>query len=224
MKLIICVLLMLLMSTFFISSYSQNPDIYLLKHINHLDAGTGFNNTMLFITNSASVIEITGTLGMGLAGWKTGDQKLMGTAIVAGSSFIVNLIATTALKYSINRPRPMASYPDQIIDHGVWLTNSHSFPSGHTSAAFAFATSITLAYPVWYIALPAYLWASSVGFSRMYLGVHYPSDIAGGILVGAGSAYLTYRLNDWWNEKHSEDQIHAKALIAYQEFSDFSGR
>ncbi|MDO9339524.1 MAG: phosphatase PAP2 family protein, partial [Bacteroidales bacterium] len=53
----------------------------------------------------------------------------------------------------------------------------------------------TLAYPKWYIIVPSYTWASTVAYSRMDLGVHYPSDVLIGALVGAGSAYLTYKIN-----------------------------
>ena len=63
-------------------------------------------------------------------------------------------------------------------------------PSGHTALAFALATSAALEYKKWYVAVPAFLWASAVGYSRMYLGVHYFSDVLTGAAVGVGSAYL----------------------------------
>lgn len=199
-------------------AYSQNLDINLLEPINHIDAGTGFNNSMLFITHSATVFEIGGVLGMGFMGWLKDNDKLTQTAITTGATLGVNLILTTAIKYAVNRPRPTAAYPDRIINHGVWLTK-HSFPSGHTSSAFAFATSLTLAFPEWYVAVPAYVWASSVAFSRMYFGVHYPSDVLGGIIVGAGSAYLTYRLKNWWDEQQcSSSQMKSSAALAYSGF------
>ena len=61
--------------------------------------------------------------------------------------------------------------------------------------AFATATSLSLTYPKWYIIVPAYSWAGAVGYSRMHLGVHYPSDVFIGALVGAGSAWLTHAMN-----------------------------
>jgi membrane-associated phospholipid phosphatase len=67
-----------------------------------------------------------------------------------------------------------------------------SFPSGHTSMAFSLATSVSLAYPKWYVIFPSYLWAGAVGYSRMDLGVHYPSDVLFGAALGAGSAYLCH--------------------------------
>jgi len=61
--------------------------------------------------------------------------------------------------------------------------------------AFATATSLSLEYPKWYVIVPAYTWAGTVGYSRMHLGVHYPSDVLIGALVGAGSAFITHKVN-----------------------------
>ena len=72
---------------------------------------------------------------------------------------------------------------------------SPSFPSGHTSSAFATATSLSLAYPEWYVIVPSFAYAGTVAYSRMHLGVHYPSDVAAGALIGAGCAYLTFKVN-----------------------------
>jgi undecaprenyl-diphosphatase len=57
------------------------------------------------------------------------------------------------------------------------------------------ATSLSLATKKWYVAVPAYLWASGVAYSRMYLGVHYPSDLLGGIVIGIGTSFLTWKID-----------------------------
>ncbi len=61
-----------------------------------------------------------------------------------------------------------------------------------------------MAYPKWYIIAPSFAWASAVGYSRMALGVHYPSDVLAGAIIGSGSAYLCYKLNKWVNKKQSK--------------------
>lgn len=96
------------------------------------------------------------------------------------------------MKYSINRNRPY----DQVgISSNFYREPSPAFPSGHTSNAFTSATSFVLAYPKWYIAIPAYSWATAVGYSRIHTGVHYPSDVFIGALVGTAGAYITAFLN-----------------------------
>ena len=79
-------------------------------------------------------------------------------------------------------------------------------PSGHTSSVFATATSLSMAYPKWYVVVPSFVWAGSVGYSRMHLGVHYPSDVIIGALVGSGSAILTRKANQWLNSKRHTRQ------------------
>ncbi len=90
------------------------------------------------------------------------------------------------LKNVIKRDRPAM----KIDFYEAWITPSDqfSFPSGHTAAAFLFACLFAHLYPL--VAIPVYLWASLVGASRVLLGVHYPSDIAAGALLGTGCAFL----------------------------------
>ena len=88
-------------------------------------------------------------------------------------------------------PRPYEVDP-RIVQWSVG--GGFSFPSGHTTEAFAAATALTLLFPKWQVALPVFCWATLVAFSRIYLGVHYPFDILGGISIGFTSSYLLYRL------------------------------
>jgi len=111
---------------------------------------------------------------------------------------------TYSTKHIVNRPRPYATYSD--LDNQT-TENDASFPSGHTSNAFALATSLSLNFPKWYVIAPSYLWASSVGYSRLHLGAHYPSDVAAGCLIGTGTAFLSHYLN-----KKIRSRKKAKAL------------
>jgi membrane-associated phospholipid phosphatase len=171
--------------------FSQNCDIRLLRSINSSEILSS-DNFFRFVSNSEAYLVIGIPAGMFTAGVIKNDDQLYRSACITLVTAGVNFGITTALKYSINRDRPFVTYPDILKKSRA---GSPSFPSGHTSGAFAMATSLTLAYPKWYVIVPSYAWAGAVGYSRMYLGVHYPSDVFVGALVGAGSAWLTYVVN-----------------------------
>jgi len=98
-------------------------------------------------------------------------------------SFSTNLAVTYGLKYSINRKRPNGS--------------ELSFPSGHTSAAFQGAAFIHERYGFKY-ALPAYLGATFVGYSRVEADKHYTSDVIAGAIIGTlSSFYFTTKYNGY---------------------------
>jgi undecaprenyl-diphosphatase len=91
----------------------------------------------------------------------------------------------------IARPRPFDTYSFIIK---LSQAGGFSFPSGHTMEAFCVATSLALLFPEKKIILPAFLWAVLVAYSRLALGVHFPSDILGGVVMGAVSATSVFYL------------------------------
>jgi membrane-associated phospholipid phosphatase len=122
-------------------------------------------------------------------------------SLYIGASVLTAVVITNILKYSIDRTRPFDTYSfiEKMTSGG-----SPSFPSGHTSDAFSLATALSIVYPKWYVVVPAYAWAVTVGYSRMALGVHYPGDVLAGALIGAGSAYLCFRGQLWLQKKQTQ--------------------
>lgn len=170
--------------------YAQNSDINLLKTIN-LNRNRSFDKPFEFISNITTPLAIGIPISLFTYSLIKKDKEAEKKAIIIGTSIVAEEGITLVLKYAINRPRPYITYP--FIDN-VITDSDPTFPSGHTGAAFATATSLSLAYPKWYIIAPSFLYAGAVGYSRLHLGLHYPTDVLGGIIVGMGSSYLTYKL------------------------------
>ena len=131
------------------------------------------------------------------------DKQMQKNAAYMIGAFVASSIVTQGMKRIIKRERPFVTYP-YLIKRDVG--GSYSFPSGHTSAAFCTATSLSLLFPKWYVIAPSYLYAASVGYARMYQGVHYPSDVLVGAVVGAGSAWISYKVEKWMDKKHKQNK------------------
>jgi len=180
----------------------QNSDIDILKKIN-LNRNTDIESAMINVTNSAIPVSIGTPIIIYAVGLIENDSTTKKKAIFIGETFAASAFISLALKSITKKDRPYVTYPE--IDNVV-EESSYSFPSGHTSSAFATATSLSMAYPKWYVIAPSFLWAGAVGYSRMYLGVHYPTDVLAGAIVGSGSAFLCYKLNKWINKKRRSNQ------------------
>lgn len=171
---------------------SQNADISLLRKIN-MQRNTGLDGSFKFISNSDTPVILAGPLTVLTIGLIQKDKLTIQKGLVMGGSLCLNGVITMGLKYAVNRQRPFVTYPEiQKLDKA----GSHSFPSGHASSAFAFATSISLAYPKWYVIAPSFAWAGLVGYSRMHLGVHYPSDVLVGALIGIGTGFVMHYIGE----------------------------
>ncbi len=93
------------------------------------------------------------------------------TGVVAGA-----YVVSTSIKLAIGRKRPLV----EDLPHLMATPTGLSFPSSHSSSSFAAARAYSALLP----AGPLYAAASAMAFSRLYLGVHYPSDIAAGVVLG----------------------------------------
>lgn len=100
------------------------------------------------------------------------------------------ILGEVIIKNIVQRPRVFNTYPDiNIIIKGP---TSFSFPSGHTASSFVAAA--ILGYYIKDIKYIVYCFAALIAFSRLYLYVHYPTDIIGGILLGTISAIITIKI------------------------------
>lgn len=174
------------------ASLSQNWEIDLLSSINPAQPTSGFQQN---ISKSVYPLAIATPLSVLAVGIFNKDKKLQKQSYHIIGSLLINTAITQGMKYSINRSRPYEDYPTLI--HPYTIEKDASFPSGHTSTAFAMATSLSIQYKKWYVVVPAFAWAGSVAYSRMYLGEHYPTDVFAGAVIGIGSAYLS----EWLTKK-----------------------
>jgi len=119
-----------------------------------------------------------------------GDPSLQrkGWRLALSGGITVSL--TFALKYAIHRKRPFERLPD-ITPRSK--AGNPSFPSGHAAGAFCVATFLTLESREKMWAAPLFLWAFIVAYGRIYQGVHYPSDVVAGALVGTAVSWGVHR-------------------------------
>jgi undecaprenyl-diphosphatase len=99
-------------------------------------------------------------------------------------AFALERVLYWVLKNGIRRRRPPQVLSD--VNAVVHAADRFSLPSGHTSAAFLFITTLCLVITP--LLAPLYLWAASVGTSRVILGVHFPSDVILGAVLGSSVA------------------------------------
>jgi membrane-associated phospholipid phosphatase len=147
------------------------------------------NYSRLWIA-SAAVLALVG----GRPGRRAAAQGLVS---VAATSAMVNL----AVKRLGRRKRPDRAGVEVPAGRHVRMPTSLSFPSGHSAVAFAFATGVGNRLPV--VAIPLHAVAGVVAYSRVHTGVHHPSDVVVGSVLGTMTAQLTTRALDRYFEKRS---------------------
>ena len=140
-------------------------------------------------TNSAYWVPAAVSVGIIAYAFKEQSTVNKQNAYQTPFSVGIGLGVSEIIKLVVNRERPGDKYPDVI--HPYTVVHGHSFPSGHTTSGFLSAATLSFQYRKAYVSIPAYLWATSVGFSRMRLGEHFPTDVLGGMITGTGGAWLS---------------------------------
>lgn len=146
-------------------------------------------------TASTTAVILASVLAIWL--WYKRQQKLQALAVavtIAGSTLL-----NTLLKVIFARPRPDVFEPLTVV-------HSYSFPSGHTSTAIAFYGLVAMllwrsGHHGW--AILSGLWVLAVAFSRVYLGVHYPSDVLAALALGVIWNVAVMLVYDWYLRRAS---------------------
>ncbi len=142
------------------------------------------NDIMIFITTlgNGGMIWIAATIIL-LIPKKTRKVGIMSAMALLASLIINNNI----VKNLVQRPRPYMTFQDIRIL--IPTPSEFSFPSGHTSSSFA-AASVFYRHLPKKLGVPAVVLAGLIGFSRLYVGVHYPTDVIAGVIMGILLSYL----------------------------------
>ena len=183
---------------------SQSLDYRVLKSLNQ-GSLPNWDKTMKGVSFSVYPAMPITVIGIWSHGFFKKDETMMRNGYRSAATIGLAIALSMGLKYVVNRPRPFVEYPNSIIKRDD--VGPYSFPSGHTASAFATATTISLSYKKWYVTIAAYVYAGFVGYSRMRLGVHYPSDVLGGIVAGIGSGLLVWKLDRLLTTTHSGANI-----------------
>lgn len=124
-------------------------------------------------------------------GEKNRDIALNGF-LIAGAE-IVQFGVMTGIKSLVQRERPFIAHKDCIIPNDT--ESFWSFPSGHSGGSACLATVLSLRYKNWIVTSASVTYSLYTMFARLHLGVHYPTDVAAGALVGIGSGILLHSLS-----------------------------
>lgn len=140
----------------------------------------------LFSTGNLPQLIAGGVAGVFLAGDRAVKRDVLKVLVAIAIAFVVAKLG----QHLIATDRPfVVGLGKQWVPHSA----SRSLPSSHASVAFAFAVATALAARHWYWVVSALVVAALISWSRIYLGLHFPSDILAGALVGAASGWLACR-------------------------------
>ena len=158
----------------------------LLEQFGHIGNRLGHGSTLVFLSGFALC-----------AGYLWKRQKLVHVGVQSIIAHAIAGLVTQIIKHTVGRPRPRLAHQDHWEIGPSFQSGLDAFPSGHSSASFAVATVFARQYPryAWIL----YLTATSVAFSRIIKGSHFPTDACAGAFLGyVISSVFTRPLREWW--------------------------
>ena len=173
-----------LLALYFYVNLLDSLDISLLRQIN-VNRIRALDDFFIFITQTGPIIAALIPLVFILFGFMKKNRKIWMKGFMIAAPYLLAVVLTNSVKAIVARPRPFStfSFIQKLSDGG-----SGSFPSGHTSDVFSIAVIVSVFFPRLGVIIPIFIWAILVGYSRMDLGVHYPTDVLSGAFVGVSSS------------------------------------
>jgi len=163
------------------SLFAENIDESLSRQIRENFKSPFMDKTMEGFSELGSY-EVTSLILIGM--YTVGNNKLRNTTKLSTFSIIGAVSVCSLLKWVVNRERPC----------GNTSRFNSSFPSGHATGAFAFSYIVAKQYPK--LTIPLYLTATTIAFSRVYLGKHYITDVLAGGALGTASGWIVMKNNN----------------------------
>lgn len=168
-------------------NYLKKIDVVVLNWINISFRNKTFDRIMPLITSAGNLGIVWIVISVLLLA--KSDYRLLGMMILA-SLLITTIVGEGIIKQIVRRKRPF--HEDDERELLITRPITYSFPSGHTASSFAVATVFIKTNNS--ASLVIIILATLIAFSRVYLGVHYPSDVFGGGVVGFLCGLLTVML------------------------------
>lgn len=164
-------------------------DLYLFKLLNQTLVNPIFDAVMPFITKEKYLLPVYAIILFFLI-WKGGRRGQIVALILIITVIISDQISSSVIKSIVGRLRPCHELIDVRLLVGCG--RGKSFPSSHAVNNFAAAIVLTGFFRrYWYIFLGV---ASLIAYTRVYCGVHYPSDVLAGAIIGSIIGFLSYRV------------------------------
>lgn len=170
-------------------------DIAIFRWLNRwAGVSSFFDWTIIFRATYLWYIVVAAIAGFGVVGFLprlrgARARNIRLVAHAAASALIAYYLFTDLIRFFFNRPRPFEALSDvvQLVPHAA----GGSFPSGHAALSFAVAAAVLVYYPKTSIFF--FLAAFSIGVARVAAGVHWPSDVIAGAIVGIATTWVACR-------------------------------